>query len=58
MTVWPGQHDMQLFWLTMLGGVRAAQLRFTEHETRQLLAAAGIALPEHTAAMLHQRTEG
>jgi LuxR family maltose regulon positive regulatory protein len=41
-----------------LGEIRAAQLRFTEHETRQLLAAAGIALPEHMAAMLHQRTEG
>src|ERR1700683_5165345 len=41
-----------------LAEVRAAHLRFTEHETRQLLAAAGIALPEHTAAMLHQRTEG
>jgi LuxR family maltose regulon positive regulatory protein len=24
MTVRPGQHDMQLFWLTMLGAVRAA----------------------------------
>src|ERR1700704_6503641 len=24
MTVRPGQHDMQLFWLTMLGKVRAA----------------------------------
>jgi LuxR family maltose regulon positive regulatory protein len=41
-----------------LAEIRAAQLRFTEHETRQLLAAAGIALPEHIAAMLHQRTEG
>jgi LuxR family transcriptional regulator, maltose regulon positive regulatory protein len=41
-----------------LAEIRAAQLRFTEHETRQLLAAAGIALPEHTAAILHQRTEG
>src|SRR5271154_4440451 len=41
-----------------LAEIRAAQLRFTEHETRQLLAAAGIALPEHMATMLHQRTEG
>jgi LuxR family transcriptional regulator, maltose regulon positive regulatory protein len=41
-----------------LGEIRAAQLRFTEHETRQLLAAAGIALPGRLAAMLHQRTEG
>src|SRR3984885_336282 len=41
-----------------LAEIRAAHLRFTSRETRQLLAAAGIALPEHTAAMLHQRTEG
>ena len=41
-----------------LAEIRAAQLRFTEHETRQLLASAGIALPDHMAAMLHQRTEG
>jgi LuxR family transcriptional regulator, maltose regulon positive regulatory protein len=41
-----------------LAEIRAAQLRFTSHETRRLLAAAGIALPEHMAAMLHQRTEG
>src|ERR1700733_1273558 len=36
-----------------LAEIRAAQLRFTEHETRQLLAAAGIALPGHVAVMLH-----
>ena len=41
-----------------LAEIRAAQLRFTEHEARQLLAAAGIALPGHVAAVLHQRTEG
>src|ERR1700728_2640583 len=41
-----------------LAEIRAAQLRFTSRETRQLLASAGIALPEHMAAMLHQRTEG
>jgi LuxR family maltose regulon positive regulatory protein len=41
-----------------LAEIRAAQLRFTEDETRQLLAVAGIALPGHVAAMLHQRTEG
>src|SRR6201985_166108 len=41
-----------------LAEIRAAQLRFTEHETRRLLAAAGIALPEHIAAMRQQRTEG
>jgi LuxR family maltose regulon positive regulatory protein len=41
-----------------LAEIRAAQLRFTEHETRRLLAGAGIALPDHLAAMLHERTEG
>jgi LuxR family transcriptional regulator, maltose regulon positive regulatory protein len=41
-----------------LAEIRAAQLRFTEEETRELLAVAGITLPEHVAAMLHQRTEG
>jgi LuxR family maltose regulon positive regulatory protein len=41
-----------------LAEIRAAQLRFTSRETRQLLATAGIVLPEHLAAMLHQRTEG
>src|SRR5271170_4682799 len=41
-----------------LAEIRAAQLRFTCRETRLLLAAAGIALPERAAVMLHQRTEG
>jgi LuxR family maltose regulon positive regulatory protein len=41
-----------------LAEIRAAQLRFTAQETRQLLAAGGIALPDHAAVMLHQRTEG
>jgi LuxR family transcriptional regulator, maltose regulon positive regulatory protein len=41
-----------------LAEIRAAQLRFTESETRELLAAAGIALPGPIVAMLHQRTEG
>jgi LuxR family maltose regulon positive regulatory protein len=41
-----------------LAEIRAAQLRFTSRETREFLAAAGIALPDHTAALLHQRTEG
>jgi LuxR family maltose regulon positive regulatory protein len=41
-----------------LAEIRAAELRFTEDETRQLLAAAGIAVPGHVAAVLHQRTEG
>jgi LuxR family transcriptional regulator, maltose regulon positive regulatory protein len=41
-----------------LAEIRAAQLRFSEDETREFLAAAGIALPGPVAAMLHQRTEG
>jgi LuxR family transcriptional regulator, maltose regulon positive regulatory protein len=41
-----------------LAEIRAAELRFTEEETRRLLAGAGISVPGHVAAMLHQRTEG
>jgi LuxR family maltose regulon positive regulatory protein len=41
-----------------LAEIRAAQLRFSENETRELLAAAGIALPDSLVTMLHQRTEG
>ena len=41
-----------------LAELRAAQLRFTQEETRELLAAAGIALPDPVVAVLHQRTEG
>ena len=41
-----------------LAEIRAAELRFTEDETRQLLAGAGISVPGHVAAMLNQRTEG
>ena len=41
-----------------LAEIRAADLRFTERETRMLLAASGIALSESGAALLHQRTEG
>jgi LuxR family maltose regulon positive regulatory protein len=41
-----------------LAEIRAADLRFTERETRELLDAAGIALSEGAAARLHQRTEG
>lgn len=36
----------------------APQLRFTEEEPRQLVAAAAIALPDELAGTLHQRTEG
>jgi LuxR family maltose regulon positive regulatory protein len=38
--------------------IRAADLRFTEAETRELLEAAGAKLPEATLALLHERTEG
>jgi LuxR family maltose regulon positive regulatory protein len=41
-----------------LAEIRAADLRFTERETRELLEASGIALSEDGAALLHQRTEG
>jgi LuxR family transcriptional regulator, maltose regulon positive regulatory protein len=38
--------------------IRAGDLRFTEGETRELLAASGIGLSDAGAAALHQRTEG
>jgi LuxR family transcriptional regulator, maltose regulon positive regulatory protein len=41
-----------------LAEIRAADLRFSEHETRELLEASGITLSEAGAALLHQRTEG
>ena len=41
-----------------LAEIRAADLRFSERETRELLEASGIALSEAGAALLHQRTEG
>jgi LuxR family transcriptional regulator, maltose regulon positive regulatory protein len=41
-----------------LAEIRAADLRFTEPETRELLDASGIALSAAGAALLHQRTEG
>jgi LuxR family maltose regulon positive regulatory protein len=41
-----------------LAEIRAADLRFTERETRELLDASGIALPQAAVALLHQRTEG
>src|SRR5260221_5960093 len=40
-----------------LARIRAADLRFSERETRELLAASGIALSDSGAALLHQRTE-
>ncbi|HEX6655087.1 MAG TPA: AAA family ATPase, partial [Candidatus Limnocylindria bacterium] len=41
-----------------LAEIRAADLRFTERETRELLDASGIALSEAGVALLHRRTEG
>ena len=41
-----------------LAEIRAADLRFTERETREFLEASGIELSEAGVAQLHQRTEG
>jgi LuxR family maltose regulon positive regulatory protein len=41
-----------------LAEIRAADLRFTERETRELLDASGVALSEAGAELLQQRTEG
>jgi LuxR family maltose regulon positive regulatory protein len=41
-----------------LAEIRAADLRFSERETRELLDASGIVLSDSGAALLHQRTEG
>jgi LuxR family transcriptional regulator, maltose regulon positive regulatory protein len=57
------RHDVplrlhQLRLVGELAEIRAADLRFTERETRELLDASGIALSDSGAALLHQRTEG
>jgi LuxR family maltose regulon positive regulatory protein len=41
-----------------LAEIRAADLRFSERETHELLEASGIALSDAGAVLLHQRTEG
>lgn len=41
-----------------LAEIRAAHLRFTEADTRELLATTKIVLPDDVAGTLHQRTEG
>ena len=51
-----GLHQLRL--AGELAEIRAADLRFTERETGELLAASGITLSEAGAALLHQRTEG
>ncbi len=57
------RHDvrLQLHQLRLAGElaeIRAADLRFSDRETRELLEASGIALSEAGVALLHQRTEG
>jgi LuxR family maltose regulon positive regulatory protein len=51
-------HLHQLRLAGELTEIRAADLRFSESETRELLDASGIALSGAGAALLHQRTEG
>ena len=51
-----GLHQLRL--AGELAEIRAADLRFTQRETRELLNASGIALSEAGVALLHQRTEG
>ncbi len=51
-------HLHQLRLADELAEIRAADLRFSERETRQLLDASGITLSAAGAALLHQRTEG
>ena len=57
------RHDLrlrlhQLRLVGELAELRAADLRFSERETRELLDASGIALSDAGVALLHQRTEG
>ena len=54
--LWLGLHQLRL--AGELAEIRAADLRFTERETRELLAASGVTLSEAGTALLHQRTEG
>jgi LuxR family maltose regulon positive regulatory protein len=51
-------HLQQLRLAGELAEIRAADLRFSERETRELLDASGVALSDAGAALLHQRTEG
>src|SRR6266567_1980612 len=41
-----------------LAEIRAAELRFSKAETRELLAASGVVLSDQALATLHERTEG
>jgi LuxR family transcriptional regulator, maltose regulon positive regulatory protein len=51
-----GLHQLRL--AGELAEIRAADLRFSERETRELLDASGIMLSEAGVAVLYQRTEG
>ena len=51
-------HLHQLRLAGELAEIRAADLRFSGRETRELLDASGIALSDAGVALLHQRTEG
>src|SRR6266516_1476162 len=51
-----GLHQLRL--AGELAEIRAADLRFTQRETRELLDTSGIALSDAGVALLHQRTEG
>jgi LuxR family maltose regulon positive regulatory protein len=51
-------HLQQLRLAGELAEIRAAELRFSERETRELLDASGVALSEAGVALLHRRTEG
>jgi LuxR family transcriptional regulator, maltose regulon positive regulatory protein len=52
----PRLHQLRL--AGELAEIRAADLRFSERETGELLAASGVGLSETGVALLHQRTEG
>ena len=54
--LWLGLHQLRLE--DELAEIRAADLRFTERETGELLAASGVALSEAGTVLLHQRAEG
>jgi LuxR family maltose regulon positive regulatory protein len=51
-----GLHQLRL--AGELAEIRAADLRFSERETRELLNASGVGLSEAGVTLLHQRTEG
>ena len=52
----PGLHQLRL--ADELAEIRGADLRFSERETRELLASSGVSLSEAGVTLLHQRTGG